>query len=429
MQCGLIKAITDNDANETVIPLQVRGSELKLVVDFLIKLAGLEKARGKPTDPMGLKRAKSVDVNEEAAAAPVAIRPVISSDFSANIREELMASFPADFVRTKVREDDDLTFQLLQAANYLDVQPLVHLMSARIACIIVEMGRVANIRTRFGIVTDLSDEQLLAIQAENHWARLDDEEKTKPAQLEQVVVAVGNAPSQGKFGDVPNPLVAMILSYVPAETLMEVTLVDKRLHQLIDHDAEVWKANFEAMHQDLDADAMVQLRNAFDSYDLNKDGTITFDEFKEVMIKTGRFESDEALRLEIAGNDINNDGSMDFGEFVALIVRGKIQGTRGDFENADAATKMKRSVLDKQTNFVAKLQAQRDAVKAATANLPPTGAFLFLTDVVGNVVASGTNVWFVVALAQQLDKTGGAVMPSSVVCLALSLAFQNAFIL
>jgi hypothetical protein len=55
---------------------------------------------------------------------------------------------------------------------------------------------------------------------------------------------------------------------------------------------------------------------------------------------------------------------------------------------------MKRSVLDKRTNFVKRQQDQRDAVKAATANLPPTGAFLFVTDVVGNVVASGTNLWY-----------------------------------
>ncbi len=334
VQCGLIKAITDNDANETVIPLQVRGVVLQVVVEFLRKSAVLNKQRVDQArvKPMGVKRGPSIDVKEEAAAANVVIRPVISSEYCANVPSETVASFSTNFVQTKSPEDDELTFQLLQAANYLDIQPLVHLMAARLACILVEMGTAANIRARFGIVTDFSDEQLLAIQAENHWARLDDEEKSVPAQLEQVVIAVGNAPSQGKFGDVPNPLVAMILSYVPAETLMEVTLVDKRMHQLIDHDAEVWKANFEAMHKDLDAADMRNLRQQFDAFDLNKDGTVTFDEFKQVLVSTGRFESDEALRLEMAGNDINSDGKMDFGEFVALIVRGKIQGTRGDFE-------------------------------------------------------------------------------------------------
>ena len=48
-----------------------------------------------------------------------------------------------------------------------------------------------------------------------------------------------------------------------------------------------------SQHENLSADDLKELKDAFEEYDLNKDGSITYDEFQECMKKIGISLSDE----------------------------------------------------------------------------------------------------------------------------------------
>jgi S-phase kinase-associated protein 1 len=83
---------------------------------------------------------------------------------SANMRE-VVSEWDADYVEV----DDEMLFDLILAANYMDIKPLLDLTCAKVASYM--KGKTAEeIRKRFNIENDLTPEEEAAIRAENKWA-------------------------------------------------------------------------------------------------------------------------------------------------------------------------------------------------------------------------------------------------------------------
>ena len=60
-----------------------------------------------------------------------------------------------------------------------------------------------------------------------------------------------------------------------------------------------------------------ELRETFDTYDANGDGTISLLEFSRLLEALGAGMSDEELRIGFAEIDTNHSGNIDFKEFAA----------------------------------------------------------------------------------------------------------------
>jgi len=83
---------------------------------------------------------------------------------SANMHE-VVPEWDANFVET----DQETLFELILAANYMDIKPLLDLTCAKVASMI--KGKTPEeIRKRFNIQNDFTPEEEEAVRAENKWA-------------------------------------------------------------------------------------------------------------------------------------------------------------------------------------------------------------------------------------------------------------------
>jgi len=83
---------------------------------------------------------------------------------SANMAE-VVTQWDADFVDV----DQEMLFELILAANYMDIKPLLDLTCAKVASMI--KGKTPEqIRKTFNIVNDFTPEEEEAVRAENKWA-------------------------------------------------------------------------------------------------------------------------------------------------------------------------------------------------------------------------------------------------------------------
>jgi len=65
--------------------------------------------------------------------------------------------------------DQELLFELILAANYMDIKPLLDLTCAKVASMI--KGKTPEqIRKTFNIQNDFTPEEEEAVRAENKWA-------------------------------------------------------------------------------------------------------------------------------------------------------------------------------------------------------------------------------------------------------------------
>ena len=135
MLSALIKTMWSGDKSETTIPLpNVRGSILKKVIQYM---------EYHSTNP------------------PKEIEKPLKS---ANMRE-VVSEWDANFVEV----DQETLFELILAANYMDIKPLLDLTCAKVASMI--KGKTPEeIRKRFNIQNDFSPEEEEAVRAENKWA-------------------------------------------------------------------------------------------------------------------------------------------------------------------------------------------------------------------------------------------------------------------
>eukprot|EP00742_Colponemidia_sp_Colp-10_P005848 GILJ01006256.1.p1 GENE.GILJ01006256.1~~GILJ01006256.1.p1 ORF type:complete len:200 (-),score=44.79 GILJ01006256.1:127-672(-) len=82
---------------------------------------------------------------------------------SANLRE-VVSTWDGDFVEV----EQELLFELILAANYLDIKPLLDLTCAKVAAMI--KGKTPEeIRKTFNIVNDFTPEEEAQVREENKW--------------------------------------------------------------------------------------------------------------------------------------------------------------------------------------------------------------------------------------------------------------------
>jgi S-phase kinase-associated protein 1 len=83
---------------------------------------------------------------------------------SANMRD-VVDEWDADFVEV----EQEVLFELILAANYMDIKPLLDLTCAKVASML--KGKTPEeIRKKFNIQNDFTPEEEEAVRAENKWA-------------------------------------------------------------------------------------------------------------------------------------------------------------------------------------------------------------------------------------------------------------------
>jgi len=131
----LVKTMAEGDKDEKEIPLpNVKGAVLNKVVTYM---------KYHTDNP-----AKEIE------------KPLKSANMN-----EVVSQWDADFVDV----DQELLFELILAANYMDIKPLLDLTCAKVASMI--KGKTPEqIRKTFNIVNDFTPEEEEAVRAENKWA-------------------------------------------------------------------------------------------------------------------------------------------------------------------------------------------------------------------------------------------------------------------
>lgn len=90
---------------------------------------------------------------------------VIEKPLKSSNMEEVASKWDADFVNV----DQDILFDMILAANYMDIKPMLDLTCAKVASML--KGKTPEeIRKTFNIVNDYTPEEEKAIRAENKWA-------------------------------------------------------------------------------------------------------------------------------------------------------------------------------------------------------------------------------------------------------------------
>lgn len=131
----LVKTMAEGDSNETDIPLpNVKGAILKKVIDYMT-------------------------FHHENPAKEIE-KPLKSA-----IMTEVVSKWDANFVEV----DQEILFELILAANYMDIKPLLDLTCAKVASMI--KGKTPEqIRKTFNIKNDFLPAEEDAVRAENKWA-------------------------------------------------------------------------------------------------------------------------------------------------------------------------------------------------------------------------------------------------------------------
>jgi len=135
VQSELVKTMAEGDKDEDNIPLpNVKSSVLRKVVEYM-------------------------RYHVDNVARDIE-KPLKSANMS-----EVVSQWDADFVDV----DQEVLFELILAANYMDVKPLLDLCCAKVASMI--KGKTPEqIRKTFNIANDFTPEEEAAIIAENKWA-------------------------------------------------------------------------------------------------------------------------------------------------------------------------------------------------------------------------------------------------------------------
>lgn len=135
MQSELVKSMWEGDQEEKEIPLpNVQPHILEKVIEYM---------RYHQSNP-----AKEIE------------KPIKS----ANMRE-VVAEWDASFVEI----EQEHLFEMILAANYMDIKPLLDLTCAKVASMI-KGKNPEDIRQKFNITNDFTPEEEEAVRAENRWA-------------------------------------------------------------------------------------------------------------------------------------------------------------------------------------------------------------------------------------------------------------------
>jgi len=91
--------------------------------------------------------------------------PEIEKPLRSNNLNDVTTSYYADFVNL----EQEVLFELILAANYLDIKPLLELACAKVASVIKNKS-IQEIRKYFNIENDFTPEEEAQIMEENKWA-------------------------------------------------------------------------------------------------------------------------------------------------------------------------------------------------------------------------------------------------------------------
>jgi len=131
----LVKTMAEGDKEESTIPLpNVKSNVLQKVIQYM--------------EYHHHSQPKEIE------------KPLKSANMS-----EVVSQWDAEFVEV----DQEMLFELILAANYMDIKPLLDLTCAKVASMI--KGKTPEqIRKTFNIVNDFTPEEEEAVRAENKWA-------------------------------------------------------------------------------------------------------------------------------------------------------------------------------------------------------------------------------------------------------------------
>ena len=131
----LIKGMIDDSGVDEEIPLpNVKRSILNKIIDFCVYI--------KDNSP-----------------------PEIEKPLRSNNLSDVTTPWYAEFVNL----DQEVLFELILAANYLDIKPLLELSCAKVASLIKNRS-IPEIRKFFNIENDFTPEEEAQIMEENKWA-------------------------------------------------------------------------------------------------------------------------------------------------------------------------------------------------------------------------------------------------------------------
>ena len=91
--------------------------------------------------------------------------PEIEKPLRSNNLNDVTTPWYAEFVNL----DQEILFELILAANYLDIKPLLELACAKVASLIKNRS-IPEIRKFFNIENDFTPEEEAQIMEENKWA-------------------------------------------------------------------------------------------------------------------------------------------------------------------------------------------------------------------------------------------------------------------
>jgi len=77
------------------------------------------------------------------------------------------------------------------------------------------------------------------------------------------------------------------------------------------------------VHKPLSAEEIQIFKELFDSYDADKGGNITVEEFARVMKESGQNPTDAEVQQIIKEVDLDGDGTINFDEFIAMMTGGR----------------------------------------------------------------------------------------------------------
>jgi len=165
-----VKGLDEGDANE-VLSLKSQEGEVFQVPKKICMMSELIKTMSegdKDADDIPLLNVKAAVLKKvveymryHAENPPKDIEKPLKSPNMA----EVVSQWDAEFVDV----DQELLFELILAANYMDIKPLLDLSCAKVASMI--KGKTPEqIRKTFNIVNDFTPEEEAAVIAENKWA-------------------------------------------------------------------------------------------------------------------------------------------------------------------------------------------------------------------------------------------------------------------
>ena len=104
---------------------------------------------------------KVIEFSEHYQSDPLSTieKPLKSSNIKENVSE-----WYAEFINL----DQEVIFELILAANYMDIEPLLDLSCAKIACM-MRGKSPEEIRQTFNIVNDFTPEEESQVREENKW--------------------------------------------------------------------------------------------------------------------------------------------------------------------------------------------------------------------------------------------------------------------